>query len=301
MTDQRWPAVASILGLTFLLPTVSSTFASAQACPPTTAVGGLGIASGLVAGVGGGCGGGSSSGGSTPGQPPIVQTGTGSGTGTSGSGASSGSSGGNTAPEPPTLNPVLCTTPAEFNNPPPGTYCGTNQPNLNPTGSGGPGTSGPASGGGNGPPAAAPPTGGQVWARVPLPPPRCEYNPATTGLTGLATWGWAAPSGPVTANPSINGYSVQAQARPIRYIWEWGDGASSSSASPGAPTAPAVSHTYRTKEDYTISCRVVWTGTYTFTGPGGAIETVDLGTTAMRQDLAYHVVEVRSVLVAPER
>jgi hypothetical protein len=138
-----------------------------------------------------------------------------------------------------------------------------------------------------------------VWTRVALPQPGCQYSPATTGLTGLATWGWAGPSATVTANPTINGYSVQAQAHPIRFIWEWGDGMSDASPGPGSADDPAVRHTYRTKADYTISCRVVWAGSYTFTSPGGAVQTVDLGTTAMRQDWAYHVVEIRSVLVAP--
>jgi hypothetical protein len=227
--------------------------ASAQACPPTTAVGGL-SPSGLGVGVGGNCGGGASPANNSSGQPTVTPV------GNSSAGArptGGGSSGGTSEPQPlgnglgpsgvgcrPTLlNPDLCDGPAA-----------------------------PASGssGAVAAPVAAPPTRGEVWARVALPEPGCEYNPATTGLTGLASWGWAAPARTLTANPSINGYSVQAEARPVRFIWEWGDGASSSSTTPGSPTDPAVRHTYRTKADYTITCRVVWAGRYTFTSPGGS-------------------------------
>ncbi len=158
---------------------------------------------------------------------------------------------------------------------------------------------GSGSGGAEPAPPPPPPTAAEVWHTAPLPTPNCQYNPATTGLTGLATWGWAENPGTVTADSTIRGYTVHATADPTQYRWQWGDGGEDTSSDPGSPDHPAVQHLYRTMGDYTISCEVSWSGSYTFEGPGSPPQTNDLGTSTSNADWSYHVPEIRSVRVAP--
>lgn len=148
-------------------------------------------------------------------------------------------------------------------------------------------------------PPPPPPTAAEVWHTAPVPDPNCQYNPATTGLTGLATWGWAENPGTISADSTIRGYTVHATADSTQFKWQWGDGAEDSSAAPGSPDQPAVQHVYRTMGDYTISCEITWSGSYTFEGPATPPQTNDLGTTSSSANWSYHVPEVRSVRVAP--
>jgi hypothetical protein len=145
--------------------------------------------------------------------------------------------------------------------------------------------------------AAPPPPPGpqQVWKEVPLPQPAFSINP-TQGLTGLATWLWTTDPGPVGLSlPPINGYALSANAHPVAYRWVMGDGTTEVGTSAGSEASPSATHVYQTKGDYSIVLQVVWAGTATATLPGGAPQTIDLGTTTRQGQQPYHVIEVRSV------
>ncbi len=164
--------------------------------------------------------------------------------------------------------------------------------------------------------AQPPPTPAEIWARTPIATPTFGVNP-DQGLTGLATWLWDPNGGAaVNATVQLRGYSAQASATPVR--WEWtmggrpGDTESRQnppyrvvSTQPGRAWAPggrggppAATYMYETKGDYTLTLTVTWTGSYTYTDPAGAVQSVDLGTTTRTATRNYQVAELRPVLTA---
>jgi hypothetical protein len=157
-----------------------------------------------------------------------------------------------------------------------------------------------------------PPTPAVIWARTPIDVPTFGVNPSEDGLTGLATWLWDPTGGsPVTANVALRGYTAHATASPVQYqwtMWEAGEPPGGnvnpypvvSADHPGSRQDPAATYMYKTKGDYTLTMTVTWAGSYTYTDPAGATQSVDLGTTIRTATRPYHVVEIRSVLVAPQ-
>ena len=141
---------------------------------------------------------------------------------------------------------------------------------------------------------------------TPLPDPAWGINPVVNGLTGLETWLWDPNGGAsVTATVTLRGYTATATARPLRYewrMWQRGDTPNVNpspvvtATTPGSEAAPAARYMYETRGDYTLTHTVVWTGTYTFTGPGVAA-TADLGTTTRSSTRPYHVISVRGARV----
>lgn len=140
-----------------------------------------------------------------------------------------------------------------------------------------------------------PPAPERVWDQAPLPTPEVRVNPAGDGLTGLATWLWH--DQPTTASLALqlDGYNVTLNARAIRFRWRLGDGTDVTTTTPGTAQAPAGTHVYESKGDYTITLDVTWTGTYTFSGPSVDPITVELGERTFTGQRPYHVVEIRGV------
>ncbi len=147
----------------------------------------------------------------------------------------------------------------------------------------------------------------RVWSEVPLPKPDWGLNPGKNGLTGLPTWLWD-PRGsePVNATVDLGGFTATATARPIKYewrMWESFDKPNRNphpvvvSSVPGSEAKPAGTYIYETTGDWTVTMTVTWAGTYTFTGPGGVNDVVDLGTTTTSSSRPYHVIEVRGARV----
>jgi hypothetical protein len=148
------------------------------------------------------------------------------------------------------------------------------------------------------PPPPPPPSAGEVWAEVPLPAAAPGVNPATAGITQLASWFWVeGGDGPVTVTVEMGAYTVTATADPVEYRWEFGDGTSAASANAGSEGEPSVAHTYTEKGTYTVGLAVQYAGSYTFDGPAGT-GSASLGT-YWQPEVAtpYTVQEVRSVLV----
>ena len=100
-------------------------------------------------------------------------------------------------------------------------------------------------------PPPPPPTPADVWAHVSLPSPALAINPATVGITQLASWFWVTGvGGAVTVTAAINGYSVTTTATPVAYQWNFGDGSTDTSQTPGSESDPSVTHTYDYKGTY---------------------------------------------------
>jgi hypothetical protein len=137
-----------------------------------------------------------------------------------------------------------------------------------------------------------------VWAQVPLPVAAVGIDPGAAGITQLPSWFWVpGGAGPVSTTVSVGAYTVTATASPVAYRWDFGDGTSAMSDSPGRPGEPSAVHTYGEQGTYTVSVAVEYSGRYIFAGPEGTGSTVlgDYWQAAVTRP--YVVQEVVSVLV----
>jgi hypothetical protein len=112
---------------------------------------------------------------------------------------------------------------------------------------GGGGRSGP---GGVGPPPSSPEELAVLAADRAIaaaPRLRLRVAPSDVGLTGLESYFWLAnrPQ-PITAVARVPGLTVVAEARPVQYVWQFGDGAEEVTTEPGTPLAPRQARIDRT-------------------------------------------------------
>jgi hypothetical protein len=117
------------------------------------------------------------------------------------------------------------------------------------------------------------PTIGRVIAQVrsdfqslPLPTFGVRTDPAPQTLVNVPTAFSAGSAEPATFTPTILGTQVTITARPTRWEWTFGDGATLTTTTPGTPQRPDVAHEYRRAGQMTASVRVTWTGTFTLAG-----------------------------------
>lgn len=95
------------------------------------------------------------------------------------------------------------------------------------------------------------------------PGPDLGVAPARIGLTGLPSYFWVANDlRPIRATAGVRGLTVTAEARPVRYLWDFGDGNDRLTMHPGRPWTKTkrgnVGHVYETKGRYEPSVEVVW-------------------------------------------
>lgn len=153
-------------------------------------------------------------------------------------------------------------------------------------------------------PPPPPPTAAEALNLVPIPNPTWGVNPDGPGLAGMDTWLWDANGArPVSVTASIRGYAVTSTAGPQRWewtMWEPGQGSARNPAAtvtasrPGSADDPAATYGYETTDDYTVTLRVTWGGSFTINGGAPTA----LGTTGRSVSRDYHVAEIRPVLVA---
>ena len=134
------------------------------------------------------------------------------------------------------------------------------------------------------------------------PSPVIEVAPEQTGLTGLDSYFWLAEApGPITATAGVSGLSVTAEARPVEYVWDFGDGREQVTTDPGRPWTKtsdgSISHLYETKGSYDLGVEIIWRAHWRADdGPWQ-----ELGTFSNSAGQPYPVKEVVSVLVPTDR
>ena len=95
------------------------------------------------------------------------------------------------------------------------------------------------------------------------PRPQLRLTPARRGLTGLPSYFWLAQRPRrIQAGAGAGGVTVTAQARPVQYVWTYGDRTDAVTRRPGRrwtrARAGSIHHTYETKGRYDLTVEVIW-------------------------------------------
>ena len=159
-------------------------------------------------------------------------------------------------------------------------------------------------GGGPKPPAPPPPSPEEL-AQVAIDQavaaatvPELRLAPSAVGLTGLDSFVWLAnrPE-PIEAVASVPGLTVIAQARPVQYVWDFGDGATAVTSHPGRPWSPQqpgdIAHLYEVRGAYSVGVEVIWSARWQVTGG----QWTDLGFFSTSDSQPYPVRQVVTRLV----
>ena len=130
------------------------------------------------------------------------------------------------------------------------------------------------------------------------PQPDLGVAPARTGLTGLKSFFWIDNDmGPVSATAGVRGLTVTAQARPVEYTWDFGDGSTRTTQHPGRPWTKArngnVGHLYETKGGYEPTVTALWAARWRVNGGPWR----DLGYFSTEGSVDYRVRQVLALLV----
>jgi hypothetical protein len=145
-----------------------------------------------------------------------------------------------------------------------------------------------------------------VAGRIPLPGVSIGVAPKDKGLTGLNAWFWVAglpAGGAFTASAPALGATVNVEARPTSYVWDFGDQTSSLTtpssgvAYPGPDGPAAIHHVYQTENlspGYTLSLTFVLAVRYQVNGGPWT----SLGTVQRTISVAYPVEQVVSVITS---
>jgi hypothetical protein len=130
------------------------------------------------------------------------------------------------------------------------------------------------------------------------PKPRMRVAPRGVGLSGLTSYFWLArrPRA-ITASAGIPGLTVTAQARPVQYVWSFGDGADKVTRTSGrrwrARRPGNIGHMYQARGRYRTTVEVVWEARWRI--GGGAWR--PLGYFSNSDGRRYRVRQVVAVLV----
>jgi hypothetical protein len=132
------------------------------------------------------------------------------------------------------------------------------------------------------------------------PKPRLRLAPRAVGLTGLASYFWLARRPrPITASASVPGLTVTAQARPVQFVWDFGDGAEKVTRKSGrrwrVRRPGNIGHVYETRGRYRTTVEVIWEARWRI--GGGAWR--PLGYFTNSDSRRYRVRQVVAVLVRP--
>lgn len=132
--------------------------------------------------------------------------------------------------------------------------------------------------------------------------PQLAVAPDSVGLTGLPSYFWLAERlQPVTATAVVPGLRVTAEATPVSYLWNFGDGAELSTRDSGRAWRKDrrgnISHLYEKRGAYELRIRAIWQARWRIgTGPWRA-----LGYFANEDSLRYPVRQVRARLTRSRR
>ena len=132
------------------------------------------------------------------------------------------------------------------------------------------------------------------------PTPQLEIAPGRKGLTGLDSYFWLAdPPETITATASVPGLTVIAEARPVEFVWDFGDGTDKVTNEPGRPWTwgrpGSISHLYETKGNYQVGVEVIWEARWAVVGGSWT----SLGYFSNADSRPYPVQEMIAMLVRP--
>ncbi|WP_156159053.1 hypothetical protein [Demequina gelatinilytica] len=102
------------------------------------------------------------------------------------------------------------------------------------------------------------------WTQLHITAPPVSIQPGTgTVVATLPTVAFA-DAAPLTHGATLLGADVTIRATPTTYLWDWGDGDTTTTTDPGAPYPDdTVSHAYtRAADAATITLHTTWTGHY---------------------------------------
>jgi hypothetical protein len=95
------------------------------------------------------------------------------------------------------------------------------------------------------------------------PRPQLRFAPARRGLTGLPSYFWLAQRPqPIVARAGAGSVTVTAEARPVQFVWNYGDGTDHATRGPGRRWTKkrlgTIKHTYEGKGRYPLEVEVIW-------------------------------------------
>ena len=130
--------------------------------------------------------------------------------------------------------------------------------------------------------------------------PVLRISPSAIGLTGLDSYFWLAREPrPIIATADVPGVAVTAEARPVRYSWDFGDGTTRSTTHIGRRwtrrRAGTIAHLYETSDTYTVRAAVVWVARWRL----GAGPWQPLGSFTTTDSVEYPVRQIVALLVRP--
>lgn len=141
----------------------------------------------------------------------------------------------------------------------------------------------PPQGGGDGGYVAPPIPSESDFASFPIPPSDPYALPVDWTVTGKPTAFWA-DAGVKEFDAELLGFPLRVRATPIEYHWDFGDGSSTSSVSPGSeprrPELGTITHMYSTKGEYSVTLTTIYTGEYNY---GAGWNSID-GTATVASD-----------------
>jgi hypothetical protein len=132
------------------------------------------------------------------------------------------------------------------------------------------------------------------------PRPELRLAPRSVGLAGLATYFWLSEEPrPITATAGVRGLTVTAEARPVQYVWDFGDGDDHVTTHHGrrwTRRRPGnVEHTYETSDRYRVGVEVIWQARWRI----GGGEWRHLGYFTNSDERPYRVRQIIAMLVRP--
>jgi hypothetical protein len=131
-------------------------------------------------------------------------------------------------------------------------------------------------------------------------------NPTPTGLVGLDSWFWLAPTpAPMTVEETYRGIEYRVKAVPAGATWDFGDGAGMRYDDSGGyghayPEASSVTHTYQAHDQtgYRVGSSVRFDVTWTAFVRGRWVGPYSLGTVSLKaRSLSYAVEQAQPELV----
>lgn len=96
--------------------------------------------------------------------------------------------------------------------------------------------------------------------------PQLVIQPNPTALVNVDTGFSAGAAEPVQLTDTVLGFPIAITATPERWLWDFGDGTTLATSSPGRAGTREVSHRYTRVGDYAVTVAVEWSGTFTVGG-----------------------------------